>query len=48
METEKYGSFWHTGKDKLNTIEQRYPGRPLAHLAAYTELVETYLEDPTP
>ena len=46
QETEKYGSFWHTGKDKLNTIEQRYPGRPLAHLAAYTTLLETWLEDP--
>jgi len=48
VQTEKYGSFWHTGKDKLNTIEQRYPGRPLAHLAAYTTLLETWLEDPTP
>ena len=47
-QTAKYGSFWHTGKDKLRTIEKRYPGRPLAHLAAYTRLVETYLEDPTP
>jgi len=46
VQTEKYGSFWHTGKDKLNTIEQRFPGRPLAHLAAYTTLVEAYLEDP--
>ena len=47
-ETAKYGSFWHTGKDKLHTIEQRYPGRPLEHLAAYTTLVEEYLVDPTP
>jgi len=47
VQTEKYGSFWHTGKDKLNTIEQRYPGRPLAHLAAYTTLLEEWLEDPT-
>jgi hypothetical protein len=47
-ETVKYGSFWHTGKDKLKTIEQRYPGRTLAHLAAYTTLVEAYLVDPKP
>jgi hypothetical protein len=46
VQTEKYGSFWHTGKDKLHTIEQRYPGRPLAHLAAYTTLLEEYLVDP--
>ncbi|MDP2182241.1 MAG: M28 family peptidase [Actinomycetota bacterium] len=45
VETEKYGSFWHTGKDKLKTIEQRYPGRPMARLAAYTTLVETYLDE---
>ena len=47
VQTEKYGSFWHTGKDNLSTIEQRYPGRPLEHLAAYTTLVEKWLEDPT-
>lgn len=48
VQTEKYGSFWHTGKDKLKTIEQRYPGRPMERLAAYTTLVETYLEQPVP
>lgn len=48
VQTVKYGSFWHTGKDKLNTIEQRYPGRPMERLSAYTMLVSEYLEDPTP
>ena len=48
VQTVKFGSFWHTGKDRLKTIEQRFPGRPLAHLAAYTTLLETYLEDPVP
>lgn len=48
VETAKFGSFWHTGKDKLKTIEQRFPGRPIERLAAYTTLVETYLEDPAP
>lgn len=48
VQTVKYGSFWHTGKDKLKTIEQRFPGRPIERLAAYTTLVSAYLEDPTP
>ncbi len=48
MQTERFGSFWHTGKDKLNTIEQRFPGRPLERLSAYVTLVEEYLEEPTP
>jgi hypothetical protein len=48
MQTEKYGSFWHTGKDTLATIEQRYPGRPMERLSAYTMLVSQYLADPTP
>jgi hypothetical protein len=48
VQTEKYGSFWHTGKDTLATIEQRYPGRPIERLSAYTMLVSQYLVDPTP
>jgi hypothetical protein len=48
VQTVKYGSFWHTGKDKLATIEQRFPGRPMERLSAYTSLVSEYLEDPTP
>jgi len=43
QQTEKYGSFWHTGKDKLKTIEQRFPGRPMVRLEAYVMLVSEYL-----
>lgn len=46
VQTEKYGSFWHTGKDKLPTIEQRFPTRPVERLAAYTTLLEEWFEDP--
>lgn len=48
VQTVKFGSFWHTGKDKLKTIEQRFPGRAIERLAAYTTLVSEYLKDPTP
>jgi Iap family predicted aminopeptidase len=48
VQTEKYGSFWHTGRDRLAIIEKRYPGRPMERLAAYTTLVEAYLEQSIP
>jgi hypothetical protein len=43
-QTEEFGSFWHTSKDDLEIIETLLPGRPMVRLAAYTELVFTYLK----
>ena len=40
--------FWHTENDVLEIIEGYYPGRPLAHLHAYTELVYTFLSELEP
>jgi hypothetical protein len=35
--------FWHTPNDTLEIIESYYPGRPMEHLSAYTELVYVFL-----
>jgi alkaline phosphatase isozyme conversion protein len=43
IQTEQYGSFWHTANDDLAIIESLFPGRPLAHLHAYTELTYEFL-----
>ena len=40
--------FWHTENDVLEIIEGYYPGRPMAHLHAYTELVYTFLSELEP
>lgn len=47
-QTEEYGSFWHTPYDDLEIIEDLLPGRPLAHLQAYTTLVYVFLRDLEP
>jgi alkaline phosphatase isozyme conversion protein len=44
VQTAQYGSFWHTDKDNLATIEQLLPGRPMVRLRAYTTLVFEYLK----
>ena len=47
-QTEQYGSFWHTEKDNLDTIEKLLPGRPMVRLRAYTTLVFEYLKHLNP
>ena len=47
-QTELHGSFWHTSKDTLETIEELYPGRPMERLEAYTTLVYEYLKHVKP
>jgi alkaline phosphatase isozyme conversion protein len=42
-QTEKYGTFWHTSRDNLATIEELLPGRPMVRLDAYTTLVFEFL-----
>ena len=44
-QTADHGSFWHTANDTLDIIEGIYPGRPLAHLHAYTELTYEFLSN---
>lgn len=43
-QTAQYGKIWHTPKDNLATIEQLFPGRPLAHLNAVTTLIYKFLD----
>jgi len=43
-QTEEYGSFWHTPKDDLATIEELLPGRPMERLAVYTRVGFEFLK----
>ena len=45
IQTESHGSFWHTGRDRLSTIEALFPGRPMAHLKAYTTVTCEFLRE---
>jgi alkaline phosphatase isozyme conversion protein len=42
-QTVEYGTIWADETDTLAIIEQRFPGRPLAHLRVYTKLAFEYL-----
>lgn len=42
-QTVQEGSIWHTGKDKLDYIEQAFPGRIKTHLATFTTLLREVL-----
>jgi alkaline phosphatase isozyme conversion protein len=44
IQTVKYGSFWHTANDNLATIRSDFPGRPLAHLTAFSKVVFEFLK----
>jgi alkaline phosphatase isozyme conversion protein len=44
IQTVKYGSFWHTPNDRLAIIQADFPGRPMAHLRAYTTVVFAFLK----
>jgi alkaline phosphatase isozyme conversion protein len=48
VQTEQYGSFWHTPNDNLTTIEQLLPLRPIVRLEAYTELTFEFLKHLNP
>ncbi|MDF1542373.1 MAG: M20/M25/M40 family metallo-hydrolase [Anaerosomatales bacterium] len=37
-QTEEFGSFWHTSRDNLATIEEMVPKRPMVRLAAFTKV----------
>lgn len=43
-QTVDNGSFWHTDRDFLTTIEATYPGRPMIRLKAYTTLTYEFLK----
>jgi Zn-dependent M28 family amino/carboxypeptidase len=43
-QTELHGSFWHTSKDTLETIEALYPERPMERLHAFTTVAFEYLK----
>lgn len=47
-QTEAEGSFWHTERDMLETIEELFPGRPIFRLNAYTKLVFEFLKHLNP
>ncbi len=47
-QTEEYGSFWHTPSDTLETIEERYPERPMERLHAFTTVVFEFLKHLNP
>jgi len=44
IQTVKHDSYWHTANDTLATIEADFPGRPMAHLKAYTKVVFEFLK----
>ena len=44
VQTEEYGSFWHTPMDTLWTIEELFPGRPMVRLKAYTTVTFEFLK----
>ncbi len=48
VQTEQYGSFWHTPNDTIATIEELLPLRPIVRLEAYTELTFEYLKHLNP
>jgi hypothetical protein len=48
VQTEAEGSFWHTPRDTLETIEAIFPGRPMVRLTAYTKLVFEFLKHLNP
>jgi hypothetical protein len=43
-QTEEFGSFWHTSRDNLTTIEELVPGRPMERLEAFTKVVFEFLQ----
>lgn len=43
-QTQLYGSFWHTPKDTLATIESLFPDRPKVHLRAFTKVTYEFLQ----
>ena len=43
IQTVKYGSFWHTPSDAFATIQADFPGRPMAHLKAFTRVTLEFL-----
>jgi alkaline phosphatase isozyme conversion protein len=43
IQTVKHESYWHTTNDNLATIRSDFPGRPLAHLTAFTKVVFEFL-----
>jgi len=43
-QTEEFGSFWHTSKDNLATIEELVPGRPMERLETFTKVVFEFLK----
>lgn len=47
-QTELEGSFWHTPRDTLETIEALFPGRPMVRLNAYTTLTFEFLKHLNP
>lgn len=47
-QTVEYGSWWHTPNDTLETIEAAYPGRPMAHLRAFTTVTFEFLKHLNP
>ena len=47
-QTEEYGSFWHTPNDKLATIEELYPERPMVRLRSFTRLDVRVPQAPEP
>jgi alkaline phosphatase isozyme conversion protein len=47
-QTESEGSFWHTPRDTLETIEALFPDRPMVRLNAYTKLTFEFLKHLNP
>ncbi len=47
-QTESEGSFWHTSRDTLETIEALFPDRPMVRLNAYTTFTFEFLKHLNP